>query len=121
MASRAKMPLRTYGCSAGVYCTGRSALRWSKRGKVGVGRFSDHVRLLCSSFDPAHGTYNLLVSRLLAATGMITLLVLGSGIALLSLVSRCQHSLMNRRTAEFDPFEQQREWNHERCEDRKGV
>ncbi|MGI8525139.1 MAG: SCO family protein [Pseudolabrys sp.] len=64
----------------------RLALVDAGQGKVGTLR--DHVRLLCYGFDPAHGTYNVLVSRLLAAAGLTTIIVLGGGIALLALAGR---------------------------------
>jgi protein SCO1/2 len=57
-----------------------------------IGSFSDHVRLICSGFDPTQGAYNLIVSRLLAVTGIATVLTLGGLVGVLMLVSR-------RRTA----------------------
>lgn len=53
-----------------------------------VGTLGDEVRLLCSGFDPAHGTYNVLISRVLAASGAATVLVLGGGVGLLLLFGR---------------------------------
>lgn len=64
----------------------RLALVEASEGHVGTWR--DHVRLLCSGFDPAHGTYNLVVSRVLAASALVTILVLGGGIGLLILAGR---------------------------------
>jgi protein SCO1/2 len=61
-------------------------------GEGRIGTFGDQVRLLCSGFDPAHGVYNLMVSRLLAGTAVAITLMLGGGIALLALAGR-------RRTA----------------------
>ena len=57
-------------------------------GEGRVGTFGDQVRLLCSGFDPAHGTYNVVVSRVLAATGLATMLALGGLIGLLVLAGR---------------------------------
>ena len=44
-----------------------------------IGTTADRIRLLCSHFDPAQGTYNLVVSRLMMGTGAATL----AGLALL--------------------------------------
>jgi protein SCO1 len=57
-------------------------------GEGRIGTFRDHIRLLCSSFDPAHGAYNVMVSRMLAATGLVTMLALGGGIGALLLMGR---------------------------------
>jgi protein SCO1 len=57
-------------------------------GEGRIGTFRDQIRLLCSSFDPAHGAYNVMVSRMLAATGLVTMLALGSGIGALLLMGR---------------------------------
>jgi protein SCO1/2 len=64
----------------------RLALVEASAGKVGT--FGDQVRLLCSGFDPAHGTYNLIIGRLLALAAAATVLTLGGGIALLLLAGR---------------------------------
>ena len=64
----------------------RLALVEAGRGKVGTIR--DQVRLLCSSFDPSHGTYNAAISRMLALAGGATALALGGGIGLLALAGR---------------------------------
>jgi len=64
----------------------RLALVEAGEGRVGTVR--DTVRLLCSGFDPARGTYNLAVSRMLAASGLVTLLLLGGGIGCLVLAGR---------------------------------
>jgi protein SCO1/2 len=64
----------------------RLALVEAGRGKVGTIR--DRVRLLCSAFDPVHGRYNVMVSRLLAIAGGATVLALGGGIGLLALIGR---------------------------------
>jgi protein SCO1/2 len=52
------------------------------------GSVGDRVRLLCSAFDPAHGTYDLVVSRVLAGTAIVTIAFLGGGIGWLALASR---------------------------------
>jgi protein SCO1/2 len=57
-------------------------------GEGRIGTFRDQIRLLCSSFDPTHGAYNVMVSRMLAATGLITMLALGGGIGALLLMGR---------------------------------
>jgi protein SCO1/2 len=57
-------------------------------GEGRIGTFRDQIRLLCSTFDPAHGAYNVMVSRMLAATGLITMLALGGGIGALLLMGR---------------------------------
>src|SRR5262249_51203274 len=71
------------GISAGDL---RLALVEAGHGRVGT--LGDQVRLLCSGFDPAHGAYNLLVSRLLAPTAIAASRTLGSGIGLLWLMGR---------------------------------
>jgi protein SCO1/2 len=53
----------------------RLALVDAGRGRIG--RWTDHVRLMCYGFDPASGLYTLAVSRLLKATGLATLIGLG--------------------------------------------
>jgi len=57
-------------------------------GEGRIGTFSDRVRLLCSGFDPAHGVYNVMVSRVLAGTGLATILALGGLLGLLSCAGR---------------------------------
>jgi protein SCO1 len=52
-------------------------------GQGRIGSLSDEIRLLCSAFDPQHGTYNLAVSRLLAGAGGLTIALLGCAIGLL--------------------------------------
>lgn len=52
------------------------------------GTFADRVRLLCSAFDPVHGTYTLAVSRALAGLGVITTVLLAGGIGWLALSGR---------------------------------
>jgi protein SCO1/2 len=62
-------------------------------GEGRVGSFGDTVRLLCSGFDPEHGLYNVMISRVLAVAGLATVLAMGGGIGLLLLLDR------RRRTA----------------------
>jgi protein SCO1/2 len=57
-------------------------------GEGRIGTIGDEVRLLCSGFDPAQGTYNLMISRILAVVALATVLALGAGIALLVLAGR---------------------------------
>jgi protein SCO1/2 len=64
----------------------RLALIEASEGRVGTLR--DRVRLLCSHFDPVHGAYDVMVSRMLAATGLATTLALGGGIGILMLMGR---------------------------------
>jgi len=52
-------------------------------GQGRIGSFTDRVRLLCSTFDPRHGTYTLAISRLLAGASGVTVLLLVGGIGLL--------------------------------------
>ena len=65
---------------------GRLALVEVSEGRSGTWR--DDVRLLCSGFDPAHGTYNLMVSRVLAVSAAATTLALVCGIGALVLMGR---------------------------------
>ncbi len=64
----------------------RLALVEASQGRIGT--VGDQVRLLCSAFDPAHGTYNVLVSRMLAIAAVMTIVLLGGGILALSLAAR---------------------------------
>jgi protein SCO1/2 len=64
----------------------RLALVEAGQGRIGT--LGDQVRLLCSGFDPAHGAYNLAVSRILGTVALATILMLGGGIALLALAGR---------------------------------
>ena len=66
----------------------RLALVEAGQGRIGT--LGDQVRLLCSGFDPAHGTYNLMISRVLAGGALATVLVLAGGIALLVLAGSRQ-------------------------------
>jgi protein SCO1 len=45
-------------------------------GQGAVGTFADHIRLLCYGYDPASGTYNVAIGRLLAATAGVTIAAL---------------------------------------------
>jgi protein SCO1/2 len=58
----------------------RLALVEAGQGRIGT--FADRVRLLCYGFDPAHGTYNLIVGRALAVGGgtMVVALALFLGL-----------------------------------------
>lgn len=71
------------GLSAGDI---RLALVEASAGKIGT--FRDQVRLLCSGFDPAHGTYNLMIWRLLELAALASALTLAGGIGLLFLTGR---------------------------------
>lgn len=64
----------------------RLALVEASEGKIGS--FGDRVRLLCSGFDPTHGTYNLTIGRLLALAAATTAVVLAGGIVILLLAGR---------------------------------
>jgi protein SCO1/2 len=64
----------------------RLALVEASAGKIGT--VHDRIRLLCSAFDPAHGTYNLMVRRLLEFSAAVTVVLLGGGIGLLLLAGR---------------------------------
>jgi protein SCO1/2 len=59
----------------------RLALVEASEGRIGT--LGDQMRLICSTFDPAHGTYNLAISRLLASAGVTTIVLLAGGIGLL--------------------------------------
>lgn len=64
----------------------RLALVEASAGKIGT--FRDQIRLLCSAFDPARGTYNLVVWRLLEFSAAVTIIFVGGGIGLLLLSGR---------------------------------
>lgn len=64
----------------------RLALVEASQGRIGT--LGDQVRLICSGFDPTRGAYNVMVSRLLAVTGIATILLLGGLIAMLMLLGR---------------------------------
>jgi protein SCO1 len=52
-------------------------------GKGAVGTITDQIHLLCYGFDVSKGAYNLAVSRILALTGLVTVMTLGGGIGFL--------------------------------------
>jgi protein SCO1 len=52
-------------------------------GRGQIGSLADHVRLICYGFDPVSGTYSLAVGRLLAGTGMVTIIALALLVAVL--------------------------------------
>lgn len=52
-------------------------------GQGKVGTLTDQIHLLCSSFDPTRGTYDVAISRVLAAASFATLLSLGGLIGFL--------------------------------------
>jgi protein SCO1 len=64
----------------------RLALIEASAGKIGG--FRDQVRLLCSAFDPVHGTYDLVIRRVLEIATLVTILVLGGTVTLLFLMGR---------------------------------
>jgi protein SCO1/2 len=55
-----------------------------------IGTTADRIRLLCSHFDPARGSYDLVVSRLMMGTGAATLAVLALLLGGLMLADRRQ-------------------------------
>jgi protein SCO1/2 len=57
-------------------------------GEGRIGNLTDEVRLLCSGFDPASGTYNLLISRVLMGATLATIAAMAAGIMLLTLMGR---------------------------------
>jgi protein SCO1/2 len=61
-------------------------------GEGRIGTIGDRVRLLCSGFDPAHGAYNVMVSRVLAATGLATVLAVGGLLGGLMLAGRSRET-----------------------------
>jgi protein SCO1/2 len=63
-------------------------LAMTEAGQGRIGTLVDHVRLLCYGFDPAAGTYNFAIHRVLAASAAVTLVCLAMGIGWLSLNSR---------------------------------
>jgi protein SCO1/2 len=61
-------------------------------GEGRIGTVGDRVRLLCSDFDPAHGAYNVMVSRVLAVTGLATVLAVGGLLGGLMLAGRSRET-----------------------------
>jgi protein SCO1/2 len=57
-------------------------------GEGRIGTLGDRIRLLCSGFDPTQGAYNVAVSRVLAATGIATILALAGLLGALMLMGR---------------------------------
>jgi len=64
----------------------RLAVIEASEGRIGTLR--DRVRLLCSAFDPAHGVYNLVISRALAGAAIVTVMLVAGGIGCLALMGR---------------------------------
>lgn len=64
----------------------RLALVEAGDGKIGT--TTDRIRLLCSHFDPTQGAYTVAVSRLMAGTGVATIVILVLLIGGLILVGR---------------------------------
>ena len=64
----------------------RLALVEAGQGKIG--NLSDQVRLLCSAFDPAQGTYTPIISRTLEIASTVTLVLLAGSIGFLALSNR---------------------------------
>jgi protein SCO1/2 len=62
-----------------------------------VGKFTDHIRLLCYGYDPASGTYTVAIGRLLATSGGATIAALILLIGLLLRRERAQGSETNVR------------------------
>ena len=59
----------------------RLALVSASQGRIGS--FIDQLVLLCCDYDPSTGRYSLLISRVLQALGLLTLLALGALVFLL--------------------------------------
>jgi protein SCO1/2 len=57
-------------------------------GEGRIGTLGDQVRLLCSGFDPTHGVYNVMVSRIVAGVGLATMLMLGGLLGVLTWADR---------------------------------
>lgn len=73
----------------------RLALVEAGEGKIGT--LTDQVHLLCYGFDPARGTYNLEIGRVLSASALITALGLGGMIGLLTVATRRKAATPARR------------------------
>ncbi|MGA8143564.1 MAG: SCO family protein [Candidatus Acidiferrales bacterium] len=72
----------------------RLGLVEASEGKIGTP--VDQILLFCYHYDPATGKYSLLISRVIKAAGVFTILVIGIGIFLLA---RSEHyALPERRT-----------------------
>ena len=68
----------------------RLALVSASQGRVGS--LADHIRLLCYGFDPARGTYNVAIGRVLAGAGGVTAISLILLIALMLRADRPSRS-----------------------------
>jgi protein SCO1 len=66
----------------------------ASEGKIGTP--VDQILLFCYHYDPATGKYSLLISRIIKAAGMFTILVIGIGIFLLA---RSEHYALPERRA----------------------
>lgn len=64
-------------------------------GNGAVGTWTDHIRLLCYGYDPASGTYSVAIGRILAASGVATIVVLA---VLIGLLLRREHVVRATRT-----------------------
>jgi len=53
-------------------------------GQGRVGTIADRIRLLCYCFDPATGLYSVAISQIMLAAGILTVIAMMGGIALLS-------------------------------------
>jgi protein SCO1/2 len=72
----------------------RLGLVEASEGKIGTP--VDQILLFCYHYDSATGKYSLLVSRVLKAAGVFTILVIGIGIFLLA---RSEHYALPERRA----------------------
>jgi protein SCO1/2 len=72
----------------------RLGLVEASEGKIGTP--VDQILLFCYHYDPATGKYSLLISRILKAAGVFTILVIGIGIFLLA---RSEHYALPERRA----------------------
>ena len=66
----------------------------ASEGKIGTP--VDQILLFCYHYDPATGKYSLLISRIIKAAGVFTVLVIGIGIFLLA---RSEHYTLPERRA----------------------
>jgi protein SCO1/2 len=66
----------------------------ASEGKIGTP--VDQILLFCYHYDPATGKYSLLISRIIKAAGILTILALGIGI---SLLARSEHYALPERRA----------------------
>jgi protein SCO1/2 len=68
----------------------RLALVEASQGRVGS--FADRIHLLCYGFDPTRGVYTALIARWLAFGGVLTVVLLGGGLAYLAFTNRSGRS-----------------------------